>query len=148
MRNFLQNNLSTFSKSVDKLRSYAFKCKYSYNKVYRVFIITIIGLILICIFIFFFACLYDSKIEDMDFSQILISSSSIYISGNDLYITGYSDLQHIVIFEQFVSLIVNNTFLATLTYNLFKTYNNVAQPTNPVERGCTDANPRLLLNDT
>lgn len=110
---------------IERLRSYVIKCKYAYNKVYRVSIITIIGLVLIGMSIFLFTCLYYQTIPDLEFSRIFYCSASIYISGNERDLVYYSHLQYLIILEQFVSFIINNTFLATITYNMFKTYNNV-----------------------
>ena len=121
----LKRTLMAFKYCVERLKSYAIVSKYAYNKVYRVFIITLIGLSIIIISILFFACLYYHTDSSISFSRLFFHSASIYISGNERELIGFSQLQYLVTIEQFVAFIINNIFLATITYNLFKTYNNV-----------------------
>ena len=116
---------SVYYNIVDKSASFLIKCRYSYNKVYRIFVITLLGLMIIGISITIFAVLYKMLILDMSFPKLLYNSASIYISGNERDLAEFEDIQYLIIIEQFVSFIINNIFLATITYNLFKTYNNV-----------------------
>ena len=116
---------SVYLNIVDRSESFLIKCRYSYNKVYRIFVITLIGLMIIGITIIIFAMLYNVSNLDMPFSKLFYNSASIYISGNERDLAGIKEIQHLIIFEQFISFVINNIFLATITYNLFKTYNNV-----------------------
>ncbi len=124
MKNASKYISSVYLNIVDRSESFLIKCRYSYNKVYRIFVITLIGLMIIGITIIIFAMLYNVSNLDMPFSKLFYNSASIYISGNERDLAGIKEIQHLIIFEQFISFVINNIFLATITYNLFKTYNN------------------------
>ena len=98
---------SVYLNIVDRSESFLIKCRYSYNKVYRIFVITLIGLMIIGITIIIFAMLYNVSNLDMPFSKLFYNSASIYISGNERDLAGIKEIQHLIIFEQFISFVIN-----------------------------------------
>lgn len=84
---------SVYYNIVDKSASFLIKCRYSYNKVYRIFVITLLGLMIIGISITIFAVLYKMLILDMSFPKLLYNSASIYISGNERDLAEFEDIQ-------------------------------------------------------
>ncbi len=99
--------------------------KYKYNKAYRLTAITLIGVLLMIIIISIFAYIYQQYTPTNSYKQAFIYSASTYFNTTISEICNWTHQDWLIIIEQLVSLITNNVILAILTYNLFKTYNNV-----------------------
>lgn len=99
--------------------------KYKYNKAYRLITVTLVGLLLMSVIISIFAYVYQQYTPINSYKQAFIYSASTYFNTTIIEICNWTHPDWLIIIEQLISLITNNVILAILTYNLFKTYNNV-----------------------
>lgn len=109
---------------VDDIKSGLIKYRYRYHKTYRILIITIAGVFIIGLIIASFAFIFSKYIHS-DYWNLFYSSATLYLSGNEQGLVCHESMRYIVIIEQLISLLFNNILLAVITYNLFKTYNNI-----------------------